>query len=62
MTLYMPEWNETGSLIEPIDGAEPVFFKDEAGQVHVLFLGDAKGKKDSNPFNPVNPHQIALLN
>jgi hypothetical protein len=22
MTLYMPEWDETGSLIEPIDGAE----------------------------------------
>lgn len=40
----MPEWEGTESLIEPIEGVEPVFFRDEAGDVYVLLLGETEGK------------------
>lgn len=43
-TLFMPEWEGTESLIEPIEGVEPVFFRDEAGDVYVLLLGETEGK------------------
>ena len=53
-TLFMPEWDETGSLIEPVEGAEPVFFRDETGEIYVLLLGNAKGN-DITPRNKKYP-------
>lgn len=53
-TLFMPEWEGVGSLIEPIEDVEPVFFRDESGEIYVLLLGDAEGK-NVTPKSPKYP-------
>lgn len=39
-TLFMPEWEGLGQLIQPLEGCEPIYFKDETGELWVLLTGN----------------------
>lgn len=38
--LFMPKWEGLGQLIQPQEGCEPIYFKDETGELWVLLTGN----------------------